>query len=248
MQTAPELIFHDVERSAWVESYILERVQRLDRFADGITSCRVSLTQDQASHRTGNRYSVMVEVRTPPNHDLAARKAKVIREMQTQLPALINLAFGAIERQLKRTAELRRAEVKHQETRDQGQRHGLRRFLAAAGKQDHAWLVRVGRQRPQEFLQRFPQHELAVNATYWIGEAWYGERKYENAILQFQDVIQKYGDHPKVASALLKQGLAFHALGDLKNARVILQKLVDTFPLSEEAKKGKERLAEWKRS
>jgi len=33
MQTAPELIFHDVDRSAWVESYILERVQRLDRFA-----------------------------------------------------------------------------------------------------------------------------------------------------------------------------------------------------------------------
>ena len=34
MQTAPELIFHDVERSAWLENYILERVQRLDRFAD----------------------------------------------------------------------------------------------------------------------------------------------------------------------------------------------------------------------
>ena len=35
MQTAPELIFHDVDRSAWVETYILERVQRLERFADG---------------------------------------------------------------------------------------------------------------------------------------------------------------------------------------------------------------------
>jgi len=83
---------------------------------------------------------------------------------------------------------------------------------------------------------------------YWIGEGWYGEKKYENAILQFQDVIQKYGEHPKVAAALLKQGLAFHALGDLKNARVILQKLVDTFPLSEEAKKAKEKLAEWKKA
>ena len=61
MQTAPELIFHDVDRSAWVESYILERVQRLERFADGITSCRVTLTQEQASHHKGNRYSVMVE-------------------------------------------------------------------------------------------------------------------------------------------------------------------------------------------
>lgn len=105
-----------------------------------------------------------------------------------------------------------------------------------------------GRQWLQEFLQRYPQHELAVNAMYWIGEAWYGEKKYENAILQFQDVIQKYGEHPKVAAALLKQGMAFHALGDLKNARVILQKLIDSFPLSEEAKRAREKLAEWKRA
>jgi ribosome-associated translation inhibitor RaiA len=111
MQTPPEIIFHDVDRSAWVETYVLERVQRLGRFADGITSCRVSLTQEQASHQTGNRYSVMVEVRMPPGHDLAAKKAKMIRDMPTQLPALINLAFGAIERQLKKTSELRRGEV-----------------------------------------------------------------------------------------------------------------------------------------
>lgn len=105
-----------------------------------------------------------------------------------------------------------------------------------------------GRQRLQEFLQRYPQHGLSVNAMYWIGEAWYGEKKYENAILQFQDVIQKYAEHPKVASALLKQGMAFHALGDLKNARVIMQKLIDSFPLSEEAKRAREKLSEWKKA
>jgi len=105
-----------------------------------------------------------------------------------------------------------------------------------------------GRQRLQEFLQRYPKHDLAVNAMYWTGEAWYGEKKYENAILQFQDVIQNYGDHPKAAAALLKQGMAFHALGDPKNARVIMQKLIDTFPLSEEAKKAREKLAEWKKA
>jgi cold shock CspA family protein/ribosome-associated translation inhibitor RaiA len=120
MQTAPELIFHDIDRSPWVENYILERVQRLDRFADGITSCRVSLTQEQASHHKGNRYSMLVEVRTPPNHDLAAKKAKIVRDMQTQLPALINLAFGAIERQLKKTAQLRRGEVRYPEMKLHG--------------------------------------------------------------------------------------------------------------------------------
>ncbi|MFA5515502.1 MAG: tol-pal system protein YbgF [Desulfuromonadales bacterium] len=104
-----------------------------------------------------------------------------------------------------------------------------------------------GREAMQEYLQRNPQGALSVNAMYWIGESYYGEKKYENAILQFQDVIQKYKEHPKVAAALLKQGFAFSMLGDKKNARVILQRLVDTFPLSQEAKKAKERLQEWQK-
>jgi ribosome-associated translation inhibitor RaiA len=110
MQVTPEVIFHDVDRSPWVEGYIAERVQRLERFAAGITTCRVTLKQEVASHHKGNRYSVLVEARIPPQHDLAVRKQKDIRDMRQQLPALINLAFGAIERQLKKTAALRRGE------------------------------------------------------------------------------------------------------------------------------------------
>lgn len=120
MQTAPEIKFHGVDRSEWVENYIAERVQRLERFADGITSCHVTLSQEAAKHNKGNRYSLMVEVRLPPNHDIAAKKHKIIREMHTQLPALINLAFGAVEAQLKKTAQLRRADVKTHDSEPRG--------------------------------------------------------------------------------------------------------------------------------
>jgi ribosomal subunit interface protein len=109
MQTAPEIIFHDVDRSEWMERYIVERLKRLERFAEGITRCHVALTQEVASHNKGNRYSVMVEVRLPPNHDLAVRKERAVHDMRTQLPALINQAFDAIENQVKKTAQLRRA-------------------------------------------------------------------------------------------------------------------------------------------
>lgn len=110
MEIAPEIIFHDVERSEWVEGYIAERLRRLERYADGITRCHVTLTQEVASHNKGNRYSVMVEVRLPPNHDLAAKKEKTVGDMQNDLTALINQAFAAIEGQLKKTAQLRRAD------------------------------------------------------------------------------------------------------------------------------------------
>ncbi len=100
----------------------------------------------------------------------------------------------------------------------------------------------TGRLELESFLKENPQHELAVNAQYWIGEAFYGEKKFENAILKFQEVIQKYSDHPKAAAALLKQGKAFAALGDTGNAETTWKQLVKTFPLSPEAAKAKQLL------
>lgn len=155
MQTAPELIFHDIDRSAWVETYILERVQRLERFAEGITSCRVTLAREQASHHKGNRYSVLVEARTPPNHDLAAKKGKVIHDMPQQLPALINLAFGAVERQLKKTAQLRRGQTKSRENGD-GQPHGIVEKLFDEG---YGFLRGVGDERQVYFHRNSVLHD-----------------------------------------------------------------------------------------
>lgn len=99
-----------------------------------------------------------------------------------------------------------------------------------------------GREGLQAFLKKHPKHELAVNATYWVGEAYYGEKKFENAILQFQDVLKKYPQHNKAASAQLKQALAFQSLGDKETATVLLKKVVKNYPDSPEAKKAQERL------
>lgn len=102
------------------------------------------------------------------------------------------------------------------------------------------------RESLQQFLKDNPQHPLATNAMYWIGEAHFGEKSYENAILQFQDVIQKHPTHPKTPAAMFKQGLAFQALGDTQNAKIILRKVQETYPQSEEAGKAKAKLAELK--
>jgi ribosome-associated translation inhibitor RaiA len=103
MQVAPEIKFKDVDRTEWVEAYVGGRVQSLERLADHITSCHVTVTQEQGSQQKGNVYSVMVQVRMPPNRDLAAKKEREILDMHAELPALINSAFGAIEKQVKKT-------------------------------------------------------------------------------------------------------------------------------------------------
>jgi len=99
-----------------------------------------------------------------------------------------------------------------------------------------------GRELMEAFLKRYPEHDLAVNAAYWIGETYYAEKNYEQAILQFEEIIQKYGDHPKVASAMLKQALAFESTGDQATAKLLLQRVIERYPLSDEAGKAKQKL------
>jgi len=100
----------------------------------------------------------------------------------------------------------------------------------------------AGRELMEAFLKRYPEHDLAVNAAYWIGETYYAEKNYEQAILQFEEIIQKYGDHPKVASAMLKQALAFESTGDQATAKLLLQRVIERYPLSDEAGKAKQKL------
>ncbi len=100
----------------------------------------------------------------------------------------------------------------------------------------------AGRELMETFLKRYPGDALAVNAAYWVGETYYAEKNYEKAILQFEDIIQKQGDHPKVASAMLKEALAFEASGDMATGKLLLQRVIERFPLSSEAAKAKEKL------
>ena len=142
MQVAPEVIFKDIDRTPWVESYVAERLGHLEKFSPDITRCHVTVAREHGSHRKGNRYSVMVEVRVPRQHDLAVRKQRQIRDMQTQLPAIINEAFGAIEKQLKKTVALRR----HEEKMHDGEPRGLVEKLFAAEGYGFIRTVDGGRQ------------------------------------------------------------------------------------------------------
>jgi len=120
MKISPKIIFHDMDRSDWVEDYIRERLQKLDHIADGLTSAEVILTRAHGSHHKGNVYTVMVELRLPPNHELAAKKERAVGDMQMQLRPLIKSTFEAVERQVKAAIERRRNDVKKHDGEPRG--------------------------------------------------------------------------------------------------------------------------------
>ena len=101
-----------------------------------------------------------------------------------------------------------------------------------------------GRETLSAFAAKHPDHKLVPNALYWKGEAFYAEKDYENAILSFQDVVDKYPGEDKASDAMYKQGLSFLALKDGKNARVLLELVQTKYPRSKAAELAKKKLAE----
>lgn len=97
----------------------------------------------------------------------------------------------------------------------------------------------AARESFNKFMEQNPQHELVVNAHYWIGETHYSEKSFEPAILAFQEVIKNFPNSDKVPAAMLKQALAFKSIDDSKSSKYVLKKLIDGYPKSEEAKKAK---------
>jgi tol-pal system protein YbgF len=97
-----------------------------------------------------------------------------------------------------------------------------------------------------QFVEKQPNHELVANARYWIGETFYTEKNYEQAVLEFQEVIKQFPKKEKAPAAMLKQALSFKGLKDIKSSRYVLGKLVQDYPKSEEAKKAKVLLKELK--
>jgi len=92
-----------------------------------------------------------------------------------------------------------------------------------------------GRSTLEQFLKQYAGHGLSPNAMYWIGESWYGQKKYPEAILAFKDVVAKYPKHHKAQAALLKIGMSYRNVGDKDNAVFYLRTLVDDHPGSSPA-------------
>jgi len=93
-----------------------------------------------------------------------------------------------------------------------------------------------------KFLELHPKHKLAANVHYWLGETYYSEKNFEQAILEFQEVIKNFPEKEKVPAAMLKQGMAFREMGDGKSSAYVFKKLVEEYPKTEEARTAKEKL------
>ena len=94
----------------------------------------------------------------------------------------------------------------------------------------------------REFVARNPQHELAPNAMYWLGEAHYVRRDYPAALAAFESLLRDYPGTRKSPDALLKAGYCQFELKRFGPARALLTRVTEEYPDTQAAADARARL------
>lgn len=79
----------------------------------------------------------------------------------------------------------------------------------------------------RDFVARRPDHDLAGNAWYWLGETHYARRDYQRAAVAFARGYRGFPAGRKAPDNLLKLGMAWAALGQTGDACATFAKLRD---------------------
>jgi len=120
-------------------------------------------------------------------------------------------------------------------------------YNLARQKLDQGQMQRA-RELLQDFLARHPKDELSANAQYWLAETYYAEKRWNDAIVEFQKVIKEHKSSDKVPDALVKIGMCFQAQGDCKNAELFYEEVAQSHRASPAAKIAREKSAECRKA
>ena len=93
----------------------------------------------------------------------------------------------------------------------------------------------------EEYARQNTSGDKSITAQFMMGECLFYQNEYDQAILQYQKIISAYQEHPRAASALLKQGMAFEKLSDIETAKIIYKKIATSYASSPEAATARER-------
>jgi tol-pal system protein YbgF len=94
----------------------------------------------------------------------------------------------------------------------------------------------------RELVRRFPHHEYADDAQYWLGECLYDQKRYAEAAPEFRTVVQRWPSGNKAPDALVKVGLSLLAVGDVEKGRATLREVPAAYPRSAAARLAADRL------
>jgi tol-pal system protein YbgF len=94
------------------------------------------------------------------------------------------------------------------------------------------------------YREQFPESPLADNSLYWIGECYFSQKKYTEAIEQFNELLLNYPRGDKIPAAYLKKGISLMELRKKEESLIVFKLLISKYPLEEETKIAQQKIRE----
>ncbi|GAB4361187.1 MAG: hypothetical protein Kow0060_16760 [Methylohalobius crimeensis] len=111
MQIPLQVTFRGLPQSDAMEAKIQEKAQKLERYYDKITSCRVVVERAHHNHHKGDLYHVRIDL-TVPGKEIAISREHHDNHAYEDAYVAIRDAFQAAARRLEDYARIQRGDVK----------------------------------------------------------------------------------------------------------------------------------------
>jgi tol-pal system protein YbgF len=102
----------------------------------------------------------------------------------------------------------------------------------------------LARQEFQDYLKYYGDTDLASNAQFYLGEIAYSQKNYDQAVNEFDKVLNNYPKSFKLAPARLRKGMALIDLGQKTAGVRELREVVKRYPGTDEERKARAKLKE----
>ena len=207
----------------------LESLDKASRRSDADTGVQLQKNIEDVAALRGQMETYLHQL-----NDLRAQLEKIDQETEKKILAMMGPEAAKAYEARRKLEEIERPS-------------DPKAFLDLAATRAKAGDTQVARKLYDEFLRKWPRHELTGEAHFGLGELWYGEDKCREALFEYGKVIQEHAKTKSAPEAYLRSSDCFAKLKMKDEARLALEEVIKSHPKSNAARTAKARLAKMKK-
>ena len=212
------------ERMGVMKNLVEQDTDTVNKVATAVANLQASLEKQQAD--SGGRVeqvSGQIQALNDTMDELKVRLGKLSKQLEDMQAAQQNLS-----------AQQAQAPPAQAPPPDVLYNNALRDYNG--GKND------IASQEFGDFVKFYPNTDLAGNAYFYLAEIQFKQGNYQQAVQNYDQVLQNFPSGNKAAAAQLKKGMALVQLGQKDEGIRELRHVVQRYPRTNEALQAKEAL------
>ena len=217
------------ERMGVMKNLVEQSSDSMNKVAASLTDLQGTLQKQQTDSGTHvDQLSGQIQALNDTLDELKARLAKVSKQLEDMQAAQQNVAAQQSQQtqQQQQQAQAPPPDVLYN--------NALRDYNAA--KNDLAV------QEFADYVKYYPNTDLAGNAYFYLADLEFRQGNYQQAVKDYDQVLQNFPTGNKAPAAQLKKGFALLELGQKDGGIAELRRLIQRYPRSNEALQARDRL------